>query len=100
VAASIPNVGASGAIAGVLGAYLLLYPGASVTTLFGWLVVEVPALLFLGFWFLFQLWLGSFQVLEPQEDGGVAFFAHIGGFVFGMLTVFLVANRRRKPTYR
>jgi membrane associated rhomboid family serine protease len=100
VAASIPNVGASGAIAGVLGAYLLLYPGASVLTLFVWVVVEVPALLFLGFWFLFQLWLGSFGLLEPQSGGGVAFFAHIGGFVFGMLTVFLVATRRAKPRYR
>jgi membrane associated rhomboid family serine protease len=98
--ASIPNVGASGAIAGVLGAYLLLYPGARVLTLFGWLFVEIPALLFLGFWFLFQLWLGSFALLEPESGGGIAFFAHIGGFVFGMLTIFLVAKRRRQARYR
>jgi membrane associated rhomboid family serine protease len=98
--ASIPNVGASGAIAGVLGAYLLLYPGASVLTLFGWLFVEVPALLFLGFWFLFQLWLGSFGLLEPESGGGIAFFAHVGGFVFGMLTIFLVAKRRRRVRHR
>ena len=95
VDASIPNVGASGAIAGVLGAYLLLYPGARVLTLFGWIPVELPALLFLGFWFLFQLWLGSFQLLEPESGGGVAFFAHIGGFMFGMLTILLVAKRRK-----
>jgi membrane associated rhomboid family serine protease len=63
-------------------------------------LVELPALVFLGFWFLFQLWLGSFQLLEPERGGGVAFFAHIGGFVFGMLTVILVANRRRRPRYR
>jgi membrane associated rhomboid family serine protease len=99
VDASIPNVGASGAIAGVLGAYLLLYPSARVLTLLGWIPIELPALFFLGFWFLFQLWLGSFQLLEPESGGGVAFFAHIGGFIFGMLTILLVA-KRRKDRYR
>jgi uncharacterized protein len=65
------------------------------------LIREVPAFLFLGFWFLFQLWLGSFSLVQPQEGGGVAFFAHIGGFVFGMAAVFLFANRRRllRPSY-
>jgi membrane associated rhomboid family serine protease len=95
--ASIPNVGASGAIAGVLGAYLILLPEASVLVAFIIFFVflqEVPAVLFLGLWFLFQLWEGGFSILQPQAGGGVAFFAHIGGFVFGLLTVRIVAVRR------
>jgi membrane associated rhomboid family serine protease len=95
--ASIPNVGASGAIAGVLGAYFVLLPQASVLTAFILFFIffqEIPAVLFLGLWFLFQLWEGGFSVLQPQAGGGVAFFAHIGGFVFGLLTVRLVAVRR------
>ena len=96
--ASIPNVGASGAIAGVLGAYLVLLPGASVLTAFIIVVIvflrEIPAVLFLGLWFLFQLWEGSFSILQPQAGGGVAFFAHIGGFLFGVATVRLMVRRR------
>ncbi|HUF00843.1 MAG TPA: rhomboid family intramembrane serine protease [Gaiellaceae bacterium] len=92
--ASIPHVGASGAVSAVLGAYLVLLPTARVLTLFGWLLVEVPALVYLGIWFLFQLWAGSTSILQPQLSGGVAFFAHVGGFVFGALTVRLVATRR------
>ncbi len=95
--ASIPNIGASGAISGVLGAYLLLLPTAKVLTLLGWFPVEVPAIFYLGFWFLFQLWSGSYSVLNPELGGGVAFFAHVGGFVFGALTVDLVAQRRPLP---
>jgi len=96
--ASIPNVGASGAIAGVLGAYLVLLPGASVLTAFIVVIIvflrEIPAVLFLGLWFLFQLWEGSFSILQPQAGGGVAFFAHIGGFLFGVATVRLMAKQR------
>ena len=95
--ASIPNVGASGAIAGVLGAYLLLLPNARVLTAFFFILIflrEIPAVLFLGVWFLFQLWDGGWAILHPQAGGGVAFFAHVGGFVFGALTVYLVAVRR------
>jgi membrane associated rhomboid family serine protease len=102
--ASIPNVGASGAIAGVLGAYLVMLPRARVLTLF--IIVfliflrEIPAIVFLGVWFLFQLWDGGFAVLHPQASGGVAFFAHIGGFIFGVSTVYLVAVRRPlRPTW-
>jgi membrane associated rhomboid family serine protease len=84
----------------VLGAYLLLLPMAKVLTLFGWLLFEVPALLYLGFWFLFQLWSGGYSILNPELGGGVAFFAHVGGFVFGVLTVHLVAQRRPlRPTH-
>jgi rhomboid family protein len=96
--ASIPNVGASGAIAGVLGAYFVLLPRASVLTAF--IIVffvflrEIPAVWFLGIWIVFQLWEGGFALLHPQSGGGVAFFAHIGGFLFGALTIRLLAERR------
>jgi membrane associated rhomboid family serine protease len=96
--ASIPNVGASGAIAAVLGAYFVLLPGAKVLTAVFVVVffffVEVPAVIFLGVWFVFQLWEGGFSVLQPQAGGGVAFFAHVGGFAFGLLTVKLFQVRR------
>jgi len=96
--ASIPNVGASGAIAGVLGAYFLLLPRARVLTAitlgFFFIFREVPAILFLGIWILFQAIEGGFSVMHPQAGGGVAFFAHIGGFVFGLATVHLVAKRQ------
>ena len=98
--ASVPNIGASGAISGVLGAYLLLLPTAKVLTLVGWFPIELPALFFLGFWFLFQLWLGGYSVVNPETGGGVAFFAHVGGFVFGLVTVRLVATQRPlRPAY-
>jgi membrane associated rhomboid family serine protease len=93
-AASVPNVGASGAIAGVLGAYLILLPHARVLTLlFGFLPVPVSALFFLGFWFVFQLWQGGFSVTHPDAGGGVAFAAHVGGFLFGALTIRLLQVR-------
>lgn len=86
--ATIPTVGASGAIAGVLGAYVLLHPRARVLT---WVApfffLSLPAWAYLGIWFAFQAWDGGFSVLHPEQGGGVAYFAHIGGFVFGLLTV-------------
>jgi membrane associated rhomboid family serine protease len=98
--AQIPNVGASGAIAGVLGAYAVLLPTARVLTLVVVFVVEVPALVLLGFWFLFQLWAGSASFAQPEQGGGVAFFAHVGGFVFGMLVVhFFTVRRPVRPSY-
>jgi membrane associated rhomboid family serine protease len=91
---AIPTVGASGAIAAVLGGYALLYPRARVITVIFFIIiftiVELPALLVLGFWFLLQL-LPAFS--EPVEGGGVAYFAHIGGFLFGMLLIKLFANK-------
>jgi membrane associated rhomboid family serine protease len=95
--ASIPNIGASGAIAAVLGAYFVLLPNARVLTAIFFILIffqELPAVLFLGLWFLFQLWQGGFAIVQPQAGGGVAFFAHIGGFLFGVLTVRLVAKQR------
>jgi membrane associated rhomboid family serine protease len=93
MAAAVPTLGASGAVSGVLGAYLVLLPFARVLTLVFFLLLEVPAFLFLGFWFGFQLWEGGFSIVQPQAGGGVAFFAHIGGFVFGALTVRLFMVR-------
>jgi membrane associated rhomboid family serine protease len=97
---SIPNIGASGAIAGVLGAYFLLLPTARVLTIIFFFLVEVPAFLVLGAWFAFQLWEANLSLTHPQASGGVALFAHIGGFVFGLATVrFLVVRRPLAPRY-
>ena len=102
-AASIPNIGASGAIAGVLGAYFVLLPRARVLTLifFGIIFIrEIPAFWFLGIWIALQAWTGGLSLLHPQAGGGVAFFAHIGGFAFGIATglVLLVTQRgQRQP---
>jgi len=96
-AATIPNVGASGAIAAVLGAYILLHPGSLILT---WIapifLIPIPAFLYLGIWFLLQLVSGTASFTTPEAGGGVAYFAHIGGFVFGFLTVNLfLAGRSR-----
>ena len=92
--ASIPNVGASGAIAGVLGAYFVLLPRARVLTAiflgFFFIFRELPAVLFLGIWIGLQALDGTLSVTTPAAGGGVAFFAHIGGFIFGVLTIQLV----------
>jgi membrane associated rhomboid family serine protease len=101
VDASVPNLGASGAIAGVLGAYLVLLPTARVLTLIGFFfVLPLPAFYFLGIWFVLQLWEGGFAVTHPAAGGGVAFFAHVGGFVFGAATVYLVARQPPLRRYR
>jgi membrane associated rhomboid family serine protease len=107
--AGIPNVGASGAIAGVLGAYLVLFPGARVRTLvlFGifWSIARIPAIVLLGLWFVLQFFQGTASLGSGGEAaGGVAFWAHIGGFVAGFLLVRLFARaergRRAIPAYR
>jgi membrane associated rhomboid family serine protease len=93
----IAMVGASGAIAGVLGAYLLLFPGARVASLvpilFIFTLIEIPAIIFLLFWFVSQLFSGLIS-LEGASGGGIAWWAHIGGFLFGMFAVNLFARRR------
>jgi membrane associated rhomboid family serine protease len=99
-AASIPNIGASGAIAGILGAYFVLLPRARVLTVifFGIILIrEIPAVWFLGVWFALQAWTGGLSLVHPQAAGGVALFAHIGGFAFGVLTGLLVAAARGRP---
>jgi membrane associated rhomboid family serine protease len=97
-----PTVGASGAIAAVLGGYIVLYPRARVLSLvfiiFFFGVFELPALVMLGLWFVQQAVFGAAGLTSPAHaGGGVAYFAHVGGFVFGVLTIRLVATRR-KPT--
>jgi membrane associated rhomboid family serine protease len=93
---TIPMIGASGAISGVLGAYLLLFPRARVLVLFPiwifWRVFYVPALLLLVFWFGMQL-LSGLAVLGADINGGVAFWAHVGGFVAGMLLIPIFKKR-------
>jgi len=97
---SVPTIGASGAISGVMGAYLVLYPRARVITLipllFYPLFVELPAYVFLGVWFTAQLMSGAAAPDNLQEAGGIAFLAHVGGFVAGVLLhwVFLQPQRR------
>ncbi|HEY4690479.1 MAG TPA: rhomboid family intramembrane serine protease [Anaerolineae bacterium] len=87
---TVPNIGASGAIAGVLGAYLVLFPNARVQTLIFWLyfirIIEVSAVWLLGWWFLLQVLYGLGS-LGLEQTGGIAFFAHIGGFVAGWLLI-------------
>jgi len=87
--ATIPSVGASGAIAGVLGAYLLLFPTARlivlIPILFFPFFFELPAVIFLVLWFFIQLFSGTAMLASPQQVGGIAFWAHIGGFIAGML---------------
>jgi membrane associated rhomboid family serine protease len=100
--AAIPTIGASGAVAAVLGGYIRLYPRARVLTLifiiFFVTIVELPALLMLGLWFVQQVYFGAVGLSEPVgEGGGVAYWAHIGGFVFGLLMIKLFAKRVKEP---
>jgi membrane associated rhomboid family serine protease len=84
----IPNVGASGAIAGILGSYLLLYPHARVRVLLYNQIVHMPALFVLGFWIVLQIFAGAgaiFATAQSEDTGGVAYMAHVGGFVAGFL---------------
>jgi membrane associated rhomboid family serine protease len=97
----VPNIGASGAIAGVLGGYLLMFPRARVVTVvfivFFFTILELPALIFLGIWIGQQALFGYLGLTDGGVDGGgVAYFAHIGGFVFGLAAVKLFANERRR----
>jgi membrane associated rhomboid family serine protease len=101
-ASTVPTVGASGAIAGVMGAYFVLYPHSRILALLPlfvfWEVIEVPAILFLGLWFVMQFFsgVGSIAAGARATGGGIAFWAHVAGFLAGMATVFLL----RKPSRR
>ncbi len=100
----MPTIGASGAIAGVMGAYFILYPQSRVLTLVTlvifWDLVEVPAIFFLGIWFLMQLFsgVGSIALTIGSETGGVAFWAHVAGFLTGLGGVFLFRKPQPQPT--
>ncbi len=101
--AIVPTIGASGAVAAVLGGYILLYPRARVITLifivFFFTIIELPAMLILGFWFLQQVAFGYFDLANPAGGGGgVAYFAHIGGFIFGLAAIKLFASRAKDYT--
>ena len=97
----VPTIGASGAIAGVMGAYLVLFPHSRVLTLVPlfviWELIEVPAILFLGLWFVVQLFSGVGSLAVSTGDtGGVAFWAHVAGFVAGLGGVFVFRRRQRR----
>ena len=97
----VANLGASGAVAAVLGGYLLLFPRARVVTvifiIFFFTIIELPAMFFLVIWFAQQALFGYFDLIQPAgEGGGVAYFAHIGGFAFGLLAIKLFASERRR----
>jgi len=93
----VPTLGASGAIAAVLGAYFVLYPGSRVRTwIFPVFLVRIPAWVFLGLWFLYQLIEANFGLFSTTANGGgTAFFAHVGGFIFGAVVARLLAGAGR-----
>ena len=95
--AQIPNLGASGAIAAVLGAYFVLYPNARIRTLLGWFPINIPAWFFLGGWFLYQFFESNYALIHPSNtgDSGVAFFAHVGGFIFGAVVARILLSTGR-----
>jgi len=92
---NIPNLGASGAIAGVLGSYVLLFPQSRVNVLQSQRVIPMPALMVIGFWFVLQLFSGIGSIAETADTGGVAYMAHIGGFVAGFVLTFLFKGSSR-----
>jgi membrane associated rhomboid family serine protease len=98
--AHVPTLGASGAIAAVLGAYFVLYPNSKVLTLVFVFPVKIPAYIFLGIWFLYQLVEANFGLFSSSaHGGGTAFFAHVGGFIFGVIVASLASSKveQREP---
>jgi membrane associated rhomboid family serine protease len=94
--AQVPNLGASGAIAAVLGAYFVFYPNSRVLGLIVVFPVRISAWFFLGFWFLYQLYEANVGLFSAEANGGgVAFFAHVGGFVFGLIVAWLFVSSGR-----
>jgi membrane associated rhomboid family serine protease len=90
----IPNLGASGAIAGVLGAYILLFPQRRVRVMVGYGITEMPALAVIGLWFVLQLFSGVGSLGAAADTGGIAFMAHIGGFIAGVVLAFFLRGYR------
>lgn len=97
IGSDVPNLGASGAIAGVLGAYILLFPKSNVRVLQGSRVIQVSALIVIGIWIVLQFFSGIGSIVSTTQTGGVAYMAHIGGFVAGFLLTFLFRGNRGRP---
>jgi membrane associated rhomboid family serine protease len=97
IGSDVPNLGASGAIAGVLGGYILLFPQGKVRVLQGSRVIQVSALIVIGLWIVLQLFSGIGSIVSTAQTGGVAYIAHIGGFVAGFLLTFLLRGNRGRP---
>ena len=93
---TVPSLGASGAIAGVLAGYLVMFPQRSVFVLIGFRRMAVPALVVIGMWAAFQFLIGAGSLLSPREGGGVAYLAHVGGFVAGLILTPLLRGSREK----
>ena len=99
---AVPMIGASGAVAGVLGAYLILFPHSRIASLvpilFIFTIIEIPAVIFLLFWFASQLYSGLFAI-QGSSGSGIAWWAHIGGFIFGVAMVFFFRTRTANRSY-
>jgi membrane associated rhomboid family serine protease len=95
---SIPNLGASGAIAGVLGSYILMFPQGRIRVLQGQQIVQVPALVVIGLWIVLQLFSGIGSITQAADTGGVAYMAHIGGFAAGLVLTFLFRGNTPRLT--
>ena len=99
---TVPNLGASGAIAGVLGAYLLMFPRGSVRVLMGRGIIPMPALVVIGFWAVLQFLsgFGAIATTEQTGGGGVAYMAHVGGFIAGLILAVVMGGTRQAPRLR
>ena len=97
VGSNVPNLGASGAIAGVLGAYLVMFPKGRVNVLMGRGVIPMSALIVIGFWIVLQLFSSIGSIAGADQTGGVAYMAHVGGFIAGAALAFLLGGTRRTP---
>jgi membrane associated rhomboid family serine protease len=95
---TIPNLGASGAISGVLGAYIVMFPKGQVRVLMGRGIATLPAFVVLGLWIVLQFFNGLGSITQSAETGGVAYMAHIGGFVAGLVLAFIFGNGRKVAT--
>ncbi|HAL15975.1 MAG TPA: rhomboid family intramembrane serine protease [Anaerolineaceae bacterium] len=94
---NVPNLGASGAIAGVLGAYILMFPKGKVNVLMGRGVIPMSALVVIGLWIVLQLFSGIGSIADTAQTGGVAYMAHIGGFLAGLALTFVLGGKRGTP---
>jgi membrane associated rhomboid family serine protease len=94
---NVPNLGASGAIAGVLGAYILMFPRGKVNVLMGRGVIPMPALVVIGLWIVLQFFSGIGSIANTADTGGVAYMAHIGGFIAGFVLTFVLGGNRGSP---